>query len=331
MVDRMRILLTGGCGFIGHHVVEGLLKQTDWEIIILDSLTYAGSLNRVVDIDIYEEEKKRVKFVWHDLRSPISETVHTIIGRVDYVWHLAAESHVENSLKDAVPFAYNVVVTTNLLEYLKEHQKEIRRYIGFGTDEVFGPAPPHYSCSEIYKFYPSNPYSASKAGQWAMEYAFYRSFKMPIILVHCMNVFGERQHPEKFVPMTVRNILSDNKVTIHGMPGDISSRCWIHARSVCDALLFLVDKGKIGETYNIVGKEGDVEFLALRIGDIIGKEIKLKYVDFHRTRPGHDKRYALDGRKLKTLGWVPQFTVSESLEKTVHWMIRPENRRWLFI
>ena len=131
---RKRILITGGCGFVGHHFVEHFLKKTDWEIIILDSLTYAGNLNRVTDIDVFDP--KSVKFIWHDLRSPISETTHALIGKFDYVIHLAAESHVDRSLQDAVPFAEsNVVGTTNLLEYIKKYQKDsLRRYIGFNTD-----------------------------------------------------------------------------------------------------------------------------------------------------------------------------------------------------
>ena len=333
----MRLLITGAAGFVGHHLVEGVLKLTDWEIVILDCLTYAGSLNRLTDTGIWEQEKHRVKFIWHDLKAPISKTTHRMIGKVDYVWHLAAESHIWNSLIDAVPFAYNVVGTTNLLEYLKHYQPNLKRYIGFNTDECFGPAEQGVFCKEDDKFYPSNPYSGSKAGQWCMEYAFAHSFKMPISMVHSMNVFGERQHLEKFIPMTTKNILEGKLVVLHGIQGtnDISSRCWIHAREVCNALLFLTEKAKNEESYNIVGEERNVLNVANLINQVIkgeGKFLKdneVKWIDYHLTRPGHDLRYALDGLKLKKMGFEYKMGLDESFEKTIRWMIQKENLRWL--
>lgn len=328
----MRLLLTGGCGFVGHHLVEGVLKKTDWEIVVLDALTYAGNLNRLKDISIWEKEKKRVKFVWHDLKAPISKTTDKLIGEIDYIWHLSAESHVQKSLEDSIPFVLsNVLGTAYLLEWLKE--KNFKVYIGFNTDEVFGPAPLEVNYKEKDKFYPSNPYSATKASQWCLEYSFYKSFQMPIIQVHSMNIYGERQHPEKFIPKTVKAILKKEKVIIHGLPGNISSRKWIHAREVCNALLFLTAEGKIGETYNVVGKEMDVLTLANFISKTIrGKELsekEIEFIDFHATRPGHDRRYSLDGSKLAKLGFRPELTLEKSLKKTIEWMIEPENRKWL--
>jgi dTDP-glucose 4,6-dehydratase len=328
-----RILITGGCGFVGHHCVEHFLKNTDFEIIILDALTYAGNLNRVTDIEVFDP--KRVKFIWHDLKSPISETTHKLIGPLDYVIHFAAESHVDKSLQDAVPFAMsNVVGTTNLLEYIKKYQPNLKRYIGFNTDEVFGPAQPGVYHKETDKFYPSNPYAASKAGQWCMEFAFAHAFKLPISMVHSMNIIGERQHPEKFVPKTVRAILNGEKVILHGKgPKDCSSRCWIHARNVADALLFLLDRAETEETYNIVGEERTVLEMANWICEVIKgrplKENEIEWVDYHSARPGHDKRYALDGSKLAKMGWKPPKNLEESLKKTVRWMIDPKHRRWL--
>jgi len=329
-----KLLLTGGAGFVGHHLLEGVLKQTDWDIIILDCLSYAGNLNRITDISIWEREKHRVKFIWHDLKAPISETTHNLIGPIDYVWHLAAESHVENSLKDAVPFAEsNVVGTTHLLEYLKHYQPNLKKYIGFNTDEVFGLAPFGIDYKESDKFYPSNPYSASKAGQWCMEYAFGHAFGMPIIQVHSMNIFGERQHPEKFIPMTIRKILNNEIITIHGTGGNIGTRKWIHAREVCNGLLFLTKKGIIGETYNIVGKEKNVLEVANIISNTIrGKgldESEIEYIDFHHTRKGHDLRYSLDANKMTKLGWTPKLNFEDSLKKVVRWAIESKNKKWL--
>ena len=182
-----------------------------------------------------------------------------------------------------------------MLEYLKKYQPDLEKYIGFNTDECFGPAAWGTYHIEEDKFKPSNPYAATKAGQWCLEYSFAHAFKMPIVMVHSMNIFGERQHPEKFIPKTVRAILKGEPVILHGTPEiGFSSRCWIHAREVCNALLFLTEKGKPEETYNVVGEERDVYYLAERIAEIIGKKPTYKFVDFHSCRPGHDFRYALD-------------------------------------
>jgi len=339
-----KILITGGCGFIGHHLVEGILKQTDWEIIVLDALTYAGNLNRLTDISIWEQEKHRVKFIWHDLKSPISETIHKMIGDLDYIWHLAAESHVDRSLEDSIPFVTaNVVGTANLLEYVKKYQPNLKKFVTFSTDEVFGPAPTGVDYKEGDVCNPSNPYSASKEGQEAISKAFAFSFGLPIMITRTMNCVGERQHPEKFIPKTVRAILNNENVIIHGLPGNISSRKWIHARNVCNALIFLMDKGEIIEKkyqndpshgiYHIVGEERNVLELANRISKIVkGRELEpseIEYVDFHRTRPGHDLRYSLSGEKLKRLGFEYKLSLEQSFDKMIRWMIRPENQKWL--
>jgi len=323
---------------------EGVLKKTDWEIIILDALTYAGNLNRVTDIDIWEKEKHRVKFIWHDLKSPIPETTHKMIGDLDYIWHLAAESDVGRSLENSIPFVMsNVVGTANLLEYVKKYQPNLKKFVTFSTDEVFGPAPFGVDYKEGDTCNPSNPYSASKEGQEAISKAFAFSFGLPVMITRTMNVYGERQHPEKFIPKTVRAILNGEKVTIHGLPGNISSRKWIHCRNVCAALLFLMEKGEIIEKkyqndpshgiYHIVGEEKNALELANRISRIIkGRELEpseIEYVDFHRTRPGHDLRYSLDGSKLKSLGFEYPLTLEQSFDKMIKWMIKPENRKWL--
>jgi len=339
-----RILITGAAGFIGHHLIESLLRNTDWNIVLLDCLTYAGNLNRLTDISCWEKEKGRVKFIYHDLRAPISETTHKIIGKVNYIWHLAAESDVGRSLEDSIPFVQsNVVGTANLLEYIKHYQPDMERYIYFSTDEVFGPAPEGVFYKEGDTLNPSNPYSGSKEGAEAMSKAFAFSFGLPVTITRTMNVFGERQHPEKFVPLVTRKILNNEKIIIHGLPGNISSRCWIHAREVANALLFITKNGEFIEKkyqndrqhgiYHIVGEERDVLYLANRISKIVrGRELKeneIEYVDFHSTRPGHDLRYALSGDKLKSVGFKYSMSLEDSFDKTIEWMIKPENRKWL--
>jgi len=346
MANKKTILITGGGGFIGHHFVEGLLKKTDWDIVILDALTYAGNLNRLTDIDIWDKEKHRVKFVWHDLRAPISDTTHKMIGDLDFIWHLAAESHVDRSLEDSRPFVMsNVLGTANLLEYVKKYQPSLKKFVTFSTDEVFGPAPSGVDYKEGDTCNPSNPYSAAKEGEEAISKAFAFSFGLPIMITRTMNVYGERQHPEKFIPKTVSAILKNEPVSIHGLPGNISSRKWIHARNVCDALIFLLDRGEIIEkkyqndsshgVYHIVGEERNVLDLANRISEIIrGKKLEegeIQYIDFHSTRPGHDLRYSLSGEKLKNMGFEYPMKLKESFDKMIKWMIKPENQKWLEI
>lgn len=329
-----KILITGGFGFVGSHFCEHVLANTDWDIVILDGINYAAKMNRVLDSRYYDE--KRVKFAYHNLRSPIGDLVHSDIGQVDYVLHFAAESHVDRSLVDALPFAMsNVVGTTNLLQYLKEYQKNLERYIGFNTDEVFGAADEGVYHSEDYKFKPSNPYAAAKAGQWCMEYAFAHFSGMPISMVHSMNIISERQHPEKFLPMIIRRLLAGEKITLHSTGGKFSTRCWIHARTVADALLFLLEHAETEESYNIVGEEKSVYDIANWVCEsVLGRELKdsdYERQDAHSQRPGHDFRYALDGTKLEKMGWIPPMILRKSLKKTVSWCVKPKNRHWLGI
>jgi len=316
----MKLLLTGGAGFIGHHLVEHVLKNTDWQIVILDALTYAGDLGKLTlieNINIWDKEKSRVKFVWHDLRSPLENSVAEAIGDVDYIWHLAAETHVDRSLINSTPFVLsNVLGTANLLDFARK-QDGLQRFIQFSTDEVFGPAPMGVFYKEGDTCNPSNPYAASKEGAEAMAKSYAFSFGVPVTITRTMNVFGERQHPEKFVPKTARSVLSNEKVIIHGLPGNISSRCWIHARSVGDALLWVIQGGEVihkakqddcqNGIYHIVGEEADVLSLANRITmlgrGMVLEDAEIEYVDFHSTRPGHDLRYALNGDKLRNSGF----------------------------
>ena len=310
----------------------------------MDALTYAGNLNRLTDIEIWDQEKHRVKFIWHDPKSPISETTHKMVGDLDYIWHLAAESHVERSLEDSIPFVMsNVVGTANLLEYVKKYQPNLKKFVTFSTDEVFGPAPIGVDYKEGDVCNPSNPYSASKEGQEAISKAFAFSFGLPIMITRTMNVFAERQHAEKFIPKTVRAILNREIVIIHGLPGNISSRKWIHARNVCAALLFLMEKGEPIEKkyqtdpshgiYHIVGEERNVLELANRISLIIkGKDLEekeIEYYNYHALRPGHDARCSLSGEKLLKLGFKYPLSFEESFDKCIRWMIRKENLNWL--
>jgi len=325
-----RILLTGGAGFIGHHTVEHILKKTDWEIVILDRLTYAGNLNFLTDMVCWATEGHRVKFVYHDFRAPISETTKELIGPVDYVVHMGAESHVDRSIEDPIPFAEsNVIGTVNLLNYAREVKPD--KFIYISTDEVYGPAYRDergklhlHKEGEAHK--PSNPYSASKSGAEAFCYAFWNTYRTPVIISNTMNNFGERQNREKFLPRVMRAAIKGETLTLHckkvgGKVVDISSRCWLHARNHADGILFLLEHGVPGERYNITGEWASVKDIADKVAKIVGKPITYKFEDFHSFRPGHDMHYGLDGTKMKNLGWTPPYSLDRSLETVVKWTI----------
>ncbi|RLI42750.1 NAD-dependent epimerase [Candidatus Bathyarchaeota archaeon] len=324
------VLVTGGCGFIGHHFCEHVLKNTDWDIVVLDSITYAGSLSRIVGIDLLDQG--RLRFVWHDLRSALNETVVRMIGHVDYIVHFAAETHVDRSLEDAVPFVMtNVLGTLNLLNYVRRSQPQAKTAV-ISTDEVFGPSSGG-AFGEEDRFRPSNPYAASKAGAEMLAYSYAYSFKLPIFVVRMVNCFGERQNKEKFVPKTIKRLVSNKKVVIHGYSKkDCASRSWIHARDASDGILFLLGKATPTEFYHLAGEEWSVYDIA----DVIHQEVtglpltdeEVEYVPYETARVGCDKRYVLSGVKVMSLGWCPTVGVEESLRKVVRWTLKHKN--WLY-
>lgn len=324
-----RILVTGGAGFIGHHFVEHLLKKTDWKIEVLDRLNYAsGGFDRLRDINVFDE--KRVHVFTSDFTRPIETGLAKEIGEVDYIVHIGAETHVDRSIENPEPFVMaNVVGTMRVLDFARR-QKNLKWFVYFSTDEVFGPAPEGVNYKEWDRYNSTNPYSASKAGGEELALAYANTYGVPVIITHTMNVFGERQHPEKFIPMTIRKVLNDEKVLIHASQDKIKpgSRFWIHARNVASAILFLLENGEIREKYNIVGeKEVNNLEMAKFIAAVLGKPLNYEMVDFHSSRPGHDLRYALDGSKMKNLGWEPPTTFEDSLRKTISWTL--ERPQWL--
>lgn len=333
-MGKIKVLITGGAGFIGSHLVEHLLKNTDWEIVILDRLDTSGNLNRLADIMIWEKEKGRVKFFWHDLKAPVNELLAKQIGGLDYIFHLAATTHVDRSIDDPLLAAMdNVIGTVNILNFARNCNREEGLYpkvLYFSTDEVFGPAPEGVEHKEWDRYKSGNPYAASKAGGEEMALAFHNTYGLPVIITHTMNVFGERQHPEKFIPKTIRQVLEGKVVKLHADSKRTkpASRFWIHARNVAAAILFLSEKGEPGEKYNIVGeREVNVLEMAETIAKILETPLLYELVDFHSSRPGHDLRYALDGAKMRELGWKLPVGFDESLRKTVNWLLsRPE---WL--
>ena len=338
-----RILITGGAGFIAHHVIDKILSTTDWEIITLDRLDFSGNLNRLKEVvsSYPKSEQKRVRVVHHDLKAELNPEISATIGKIDYISHLAAGSHVDRSITFPLEFVMdNVVGTAHILDYARKIDG-LERFAYFSTDEVFGPAPPGIFYKENDRYNSTNPYSASKAGAEELVVAFENTYGLPAIITHTMNVFGERQNPEKYIPMVIKKVRDDGTVTVHANAEKTAagSRHYIHAEDVADALLFLYDydiskispdtTGAKCQKFNIVGKdEIDNLELAKFIAKVQNKELKYEMVDFHSQRPGHDLRYSLDGSKMAKMGWAPK-SAYEQLETTINWTL--ENDRWLSI
>lgn len=332
-----KILITGVAGFIGSHFFEHVLANTDWEIIGIDSWRHKGISERISESKYYHEYCYRVKIYTHDLTTPISDVLKEKIGKVDYVVNFASQSHVDRSITDPVPFVQNNVdLILYMLEYIKEMKPE--KFIQIGTDEVYGPTDGVTAHPEWSAIKPSNPYSASKACQEAIAISYWRTYGLPIILTNIMNTFGERQDPEKFVPMVIKKVVSDEEVVIHSDPTgqNPGSRFWLHARNTSDALLFILNKVK-PESYpevdrpsrfNIVGERQISNLgIAQMIAQILGKELKYKLVDAHSSRPGHDLHYGLSGDKLKELGYEYPVNLEQSMKRTIEWTLK--NPRWM--
>lgn len=329
---KKKVLITGGAGFIGHHLIEEMLQRTDFDIVSLDRLDTSGNLNRLAEVLSQDSSwPSRVRVVWHDLKAPLNDMVRKRIGKVDYVLHLAAGSHVDRSIDNPMEFVMdNVVGTVNILDYAREYLKdELKLFLYFSTDEVFGPAPEGVFYEEDARYRSGNPYAATKAGAEELCMAYENTYKMPIAVSHTMNVFGLRQHPEKFIPLIIKRIRDGEKIFVHADSTctTAGSRHYIHASDVADAVMFLMQNGQPGEKYNIAGREElNNEQLVQIIADIMEQEADYELIDFHSSRPGHDLRYALSSEKMKKMGWDPQ-DVRVRLKEVVAWSLA--NNRWL--
>jgi dTDP-glucose 4,6-dehydratase len=338
------VLITGGAGFIAHHVIDKMLAETDWNIVCLDRLDISGNLNRLHDMLQDHDSQvvaQRLRIVFHDLKAELNEMIVKDIGPIDIVLHLAAGSHVDRSITYPMEFVQdNVVGTCNMLDYARKNLPNLERFVYFSTDEIFGVAPPGVSYKEYDRYNSTNPYSASKAAAEEFCVAYENTYKMPIVVTHTMNVFGERQHPEKFIPMCIQRARDGDKVYIHANPEktEAGTRMYIHAKDVAEGLMFILGLKNYRHTgdygwahcpkFNLVGTEEiDNLTLAKMIAAAQGKELNYEMVDFHGSRPGHDLRYALDGGLLKSLGWEPKIKLSERIADMVNWTL--ENDRWL--
>jgi dTDP-glucose 4,6-dehydratase len=345
-----RVLLTGHGGFVGHHCLEYLLKHTDWEFICIDSFRHKGTCRRVVEI---EGDLSRVKTFKHDLSVPFDDQLISLIFErtshsekpIDYIFNLASESAVERSTQDPVGcIRNNFEIALNMLEFARKC-KNLELFVQFSTDEVYGEAPPFGSHKEWDMMIPSNPYAASKAGQEMLAIGYFRTYNLPIIIVNTMNMIGERQNPEKFLPKIIQKISLGEEVPIYGdSPKSIGSRVYLHAKNAADSLIFLshikptlysdyVKNGRSYEAkpdrYNICG---NVELnnldMAQRVASIMGQELKYRLIPSESARPGYDRRYMLDGTKIREMGWTEAIPFDKSLKLIVDWTLK--NPHWVF-
>lgn len=328
------ILITGGAGFIGSHVVRLFVnKYPDYQIVNLDALTYAGNLENLRDI----ENKPNYKFVKADITDVDAIRNVFSTNKIEGVIHLAAESHVDRSIADPLAFIQtNIVGTVTLLNAAREAWKDNfsgKLFYHISTDEVYGSLGETGFFTEETSYDPRSPYSASKASSDHLVRAYHHTYKLPVLITNCSNNYGPNQFPEKLIPLAIHNIKNSKPVPVYGKGENI--RDWLYVVDHARAIDLVFHQGKVGETYNIGGhnewKNIDLIYLLCKIMD---KKLNRapgdseKLITFVKDRAGHDLRYAIDSSKIqRELGWSPSLQFEEGLEKTVDWYL--QNETWL--
>ena len=330
------ILITGGAGFIGSHLVRFLVnKYPKYHIVNIDSLTYSGNLENLKDID----SKENYTFIKCDICN--FNSVKQIFNdyKISSVIHLAAESHVDRSIDDPFSFAKtNVMGTLSLLQaahqFWKSYNNKDKLFYHVSTDEVFGSLGKHGFFSENSKYDPHSPYSASKASSDHFVRAFHYTYGFPVIISNCSNNYGPFQFPEKLIPLFINNIIKNKPLPVYGKGENV--RDWLFVEDHVSAIDIIFHGGKVGNTYNIGGfnewKNIDlIKVIIKTVDHLLGRKDgeSLKLIRYVKDRPGHDMRYAIDSSKLKDeLGWEPSLQFKEGIKKTVIWYI--ENKDWLY-
>lgn len=339
-MENKTVLLSGVGGSISAHFVAHIMTNTDWTLVGIDSFRHKGWTDRLnVLFTDHPEWKERVRVITHDLVAPISPIMREKIGKVDYIINMASLSDVEASIQNPVPFIKNNVdLVLTMLEYAREAKPEV--FVQISTDEVYGASASKYGDlrKEWDAIIPSNPYAASKAAQEAIAISYWRTYGVPVIITNTMNNWGEMQQSSKFPAMIQQKIAKGEKVIIHGKPGHIGSRSYIHSRNFADAVLFLLKNTKPHmhvpnsadrpDRYNIAGEvQLDNLELAQVIAELMGKELDYELVDTHTQRPGHDPHYGLDMTKMRSLGWKAPVDWKESLKNIITW--QKEHDEWM--
>jgi dTDP-glucose 4,6-dehydratase len=306
----MRILVTGGCGFIGSNFIHYILKNTDNEIINLDALTYSGNPDNLKDV----EKNERYSFVHGRIED--TKLVPELVQGVDCLVNFAAESHVDRSILDPLPFIVtNIEGTVNLLEACRH--SDVKKMVHISTDEVYGELGETGRFVESLPLLPNSPYSASKASADLIIRAYHETYGMPVATARPSNNYGCYQYPEKFIPLTITNLLEGKPVPVYGEGKNV--RDWIFVEDCCAGIATILDHGKPGEVYNVGGEseKRNIDIVRMLL-KLLGKDES--YIKFVKDRPGHDYRYALDNTKIKNWhGWAPKVNPEEGLAKTVEW------------
>jgi dTDP-glucose 4,6-dehydratase len=321
-MQPMRLLITGGCGFIGSNFVRFVLEHYQPEFVSnVDVLSYAGNPKNLAGIP--EKHADRYEFFQGDIAD--REAMETILARHKFyaIVNFAAESHVDRSISDPANFIHtNVIGTEVLLETARKHG--VKRFVQVSTDEVYGSLGPTGKFTETSPLDPSSPYSASKASADLLALAAFKTFGQEVLITRCSNNYGPYQYPEKLIPLMITNALADKKLPVYG--DGLNVRDWIHVEDHCRGVMAVLLEGRPGEIYNI-GADGEMENIAVveLILETLGKPHEL--ISYVEDRLGHDRRYAIDSTKIQTeLGWKPLHTPREGIPQTVQWYL--DNRAW---
>ena len=325
----MNVLITGGAGFIGSHVVKGFLKDSRYHVFNLDKLTYAGNLNNLAGF----EKNANYTFIHGDIID--ASFIQNLFEKQSFkhVIHLAAESHVDRSIEDPFVFAKtNILGTLNLLHSFKATHQKGGIFYHISTDEVYGTLGKTGLFTESTPYQPNSPYAASKASSDHFVRAYAETYKLPVIISNCSNNYGPNQFPEKFIPVCIQAIKNNKTIPIYG-DGNYT-RDWLYVEDHARAIKTILEEGKPGETYNIGGlnewKNIDLVKLLIRETDkALGRPegASLPLITFVKDRPGHDKRYAIDNAKImRELQWKPEHTFEQGIVKTIQWYL--SNQQW---